>query len=73
MLHSLLSIEDYTALGLDIIHVADFFELLLRFILNLTIVVTIVRGMYYPLARRKDYLVHLYTRQFGCFPALYPP
>lgn len=56
MLHNLLSIEDYTALGLDIIHTADFFELLLRFALNLTVVVIIVRGLYYPLARRKDYL-----------------
>ena len=56
MLHSLLSIEDYTALGLDIIHVSDFLELLLRFVLNLAVVVTIVRGLYYPLARRKDYL-----------------
>ena len=56
MLHSLLSIEDYTALGLDIIHVSDFLELLLRFALNLAVVVTIVRGLYYPLARRKDYL-----------------
>jgi hypothetical protein len=56
MLHSLLSIEDYTILGLDIVHVADFYELLLRFFLNLIIVVVIVRGMYYPTARRKDYL-----------------
>ncbi|MBN2274239.1 MAG: DUF4956 domain-containing protein [Bacteroidales bacterium] len=56
MLHSLLNIEDYTILGLDIIHSSDFVELLLRFALNLAVVVTIVRGMYYPLARRKDYL-----------------
>src|SRR4030042_6205756 len=56
MLHSLLSIKDYTALGLDIIHIPDFFELLLRFSLNMFIVVLIVRGLYYPTARRKDYL-----------------
>lgn len=56
MLHNLLNIENYTALGLDIIHISDFFELLLRFVFNLTIVVIIVRGLYYPLARRKDYL-----------------
>jgi len=53
---SLLGIEQYTALGIDIIHTADFLELLLRFALNLAVVVTIVRGLYYPLARRKDYL-----------------
>jgi len=56
MLHSLLRIQDYTALGLDIIHIPDFFELLLRFSLNMIIVVLIVRGLYYPTARRKDYL-----------------
>ena len=48
MLHSLLSIQDYTALGLDIIHIPDFFTLLLRFSLNMLIVVLIVRGLYYP-------------------------
>ena len=36
MLHSLLSIKDYTALGLDIIHIPDFFTLLLRFSMNMT-------------------------------------
>jgi hypothetical protein len=56
MLHNLLSIKDYTALGLDIIHIPDFFTLLLRFSLNMFIVVLIVRGLYYPTARRKDYL-----------------
>jgi apolipoprotein N-acyltransferase len=56
MLHSLLSIKDYTALGLDIIHIPDFFTLLLRFSLNMIISVLIVRGLYYPQARRKDYL-----------------
>ncbi|MBN1416418.1 MAG: DUF4956 domain-containing protein [Bacteroidales bacterium] len=56
MLHNILGIQDYTALGLDLIHTDDFLVLLLRFSLNLIIVVTIVRGLYYPLARRKDYL-----------------
>jgi hypothetical protein len=56
MLHSLLSIKDYTALGLDIIHIPDFLTLLLRFSMNMLIVVVIVRGLYYPLAKRKDYL-----------------
>ena len=56
MLHNLLGIENYTALGLDIIHLPDFYELLLRFSLNIIIVGAIVRGLYYPLTRRKDYL-----------------
>ncbi len=43
-------------LGLDLIHVPDFYELLLRFSLNLLIIAIIVRGLYYPVTRRKDYL-----------------
>jgi len=52
----LLKIEDYTLLGLDIIHVDNFNELLLRFALNMIMVVIIVRVLYYPVTRRKDYL-----------------
>jgi len=52
----LLKIENYTMLGLDIIHVDNFNELLLRFALNMIIVVIIVRVLYYPVTRRKDYL-----------------
>jgi hypothetical protein len=43
-------------MGLDIIHVDKFTELLIRSILNMTMVVIIVRVLYYPVARRKDYL-----------------
>jgi hypothetical protein len=56
MLNSLLSIQDYSILGLDIIHVASFSELIFRFALNLCEVVFIVRYLYYPVTRRKDYL-----------------
>jgi hypothetical protein len=56
MLNSLLSIQDYSVFGLDIIHVASFSELIFRFILNLCEVIFIVRYLYYPVTRRKDYL-----------------
>jgi len=56
MLNSLLSIQDYSLFGLDIIHVANFNELIFRFFLNLFVVVFIVRYLYYPITRRKDYL-----------------
>jgi hypothetical protein len=56
MLNSLLSIQDFSVFGLDIIHVASFSELIFRFILNLCEVVFIVRYLYYPVTRRKDYL-----------------
>jgi hypothetical protein len=56
MLNSLLSIQDYSFLSLDLIHIQNFNELLLRFLLNMTVVIIIVRLLYYPVARRKDYL-----------------
>ena len=56
MWNSLLSIQDFTFLSLDIIHLDNFSELLLRFILDILVVTVIVRFLYYPVARRKDYL-----------------
>lgn len=56
MLNYLLSIQDYSFLSLDLIHIDNFSELLIRFLLNMSIITVIVRFLYYPVARRKDYL-----------------
>ncbi len=40
----------------DLINPAGFLELLWRFILNTTVVLILVRVLYYPATRRKDYL-----------------
>jgi apolipoprotein N-acyltransferase len=56
MLNTLLSIEDATFLGLKLVNKAIFLELVLRFILNMGVVLFIVRYLYYPIAKRKDYL-----------------
>ena len=56
MLNSLLSIEDYSIFGLDIVHLSSFNEMVFRFTLNLLEVFIIVRMLYYPVTRRKDYL-----------------
>ncbi len=56
MFLSIFANEVINVLGLDLIHVPDFYELLLRFSLNLLIIAVIVRGLYYPGTRRKDYL-----------------
>lgn len=56
MWNYLLNIQNNTFLGLDIIHIDNFNELLLRFLLNVIVIVFIVRVLYYPVARRKDYL-----------------
>ena len=43
-------------LGLDIVGAGNFIEMLLRFLINSIVVVIVVRLLYFPVARRKDYL-----------------
>jgi hypothetical protein len=50
------AIETIKFLGIELIDKKDFFELLIRLTFNLLIVGVIVRLLYYPAARRKDYL-----------------
>ncbi len=55
----LLQADDANAvrfLGIKLINTADFIELLIRFVFNMTISVIIVRYLYYAAAKRKDYL-----------------
>ncbi len=42
--------------GIKLINLSDFLELLVRFGFNLLVIVIIVRYIYYPIAKRKDYL-----------------
>lgn len=42
--------------GIELIDVPNFFELLIRFSLNLLVTVIIVRYIYYAITKRKDYL-----------------
>ncbi|UCH15305.1 MAG: DUF4956 domain-containing protein [Bacteroidales bacterium] len=42
--------------GIQIIDIPDFLELILRFGFNLLVVMILVRVLYYPIAKRKDYL-----------------
>ena len=42
--------------GIRLIDSSDFWELLVRFFFNLIITAIIVRSIYYPVTRRKDYL-----------------
>ncbi|MCK4631246.1 MAG: DUF4956 domain-containing protein [Bacteroidales bacterium] len=41
--------------GVEFINVLNFFELLVRFTFNFLVVLILVRFLYYPLARRKEY------------------
>lgn len=50
------NMENNNILGLDLIHLDNFTELIFRFVLNLLVVTIIVRLLYYPSSRRKDYL-----------------
>lgn len=42
--------------GIEILNVADFTELLMRFTFNFIITLTIVRYIYYPITHRRDFL-----------------
>jgi len=42
--------------GVNIVDIPDFLELILRFSFNLIILLILVRVLYYPVAKRKDYL-----------------
>lgn len=42
--------------GIKVIDIPDFSELVLRFSFNLFVVIVLVRLLYYPIAKRKDYL-----------------
>lgn len=41
--------------SVEFINIPNFFELLIRFIFNFLVVLILVRYLYYPLARRKEY------------------
>lgn len=54
---NLTKLEDkYRLLGIKLINFADLFEVLLRFSFTLLIFIIIIRYLYYPIARRKEYL-----------------
>jgi len=42
--------------GIEIIDIPGFLELILRFLLNLLVILILVRWLYYTVTRRKDYL-----------------
>lgn len=48
--------ESFEIFGIKLIDSEDFFELLIRFGFNMLMIFVIVRLLYYPKARRKDYL-----------------
>jgi hypothetical protein len=58
MIQNLILLQDNPAqlFGVQIIEVQDFVELVIRFTFNMMVIGLIVRGLYYPIARRKDYL-----------------
>lgn len=56
-MNTLLLLADRLRLtGLEIMDLTDFTGLFLRFIFNLTVILVLVRYLYYTVAKRKDYL-----------------
>ena len=58
LIHQLLL--ETTLFGIKIIDINDFLELFIRFIFTLLILVLIIRCIYYPIAKQKDYLFTYY-------------
>jgi hypothetical protein len=58
MISNIILLQDTPAqlFGVQIIEVQDFIELIIRFTFNMMVIGLIVRGIYYPVTRRKDYL-----------------
>ena len=52
----ILSLVNPEIFGIQLIDTEDFFELIARFAFNMLIITSIVRFLYYPSAKRKDYL-----------------
>lgn len=48
--------EKVELIGVEIIDYNNFFELILRFLLNFSVIMLLVRWLYYGVTRRKDYL-----------------
>lgn len=48
--------ENINIAGIEIIDIPDFLELVLRFSLNIGVILILVRCLYYSTAKRKDYL-----------------
>jgi hypothetical protein len=48
--------ETVNIAGIDIIDLPGFLEFVLRFVLNITVIMILVRWLYYSTTRRKDYL-----------------
>ena len=48
-------IEPARFFGIKLINISDFLELLFRFLFNSLVVFALVRYLYYPVAKRKDY------------------
>jgi hypothetical protein len=55
-MNTLLFIEEIKFLGMDVMNITGLLELLLRFSFNILIVWILVRFLYYPITKRKDYL-----------------
>lgn len=45
-----------TIFGLDLFDKEDFIKLIIRFLFNFTVIIILIRLIYYPSAKRKDYL-----------------
>lgn len=53
--------EDYQILGQDLMHWQDFYTLIIRFCINFLVAFILIRGIYYPLNKNKEYLLTFFV------------
>ncbi|MEM9024538.1 MAG: DUF4956 domain-containing protein [Bacteroidota bacterium] len=56
LLNILLDLEELRFLGIKLINIGDFSQFVVRFAFHCLVSLVLIRGIYYPIARRKDYL-----------------
>lgn len=56
LLNMMLQFTSLEFAGLELFNAPDFFELVIRFTLNLAVILLLVRWLYFSVSRRKDYL-----------------
>lgn len=53
--------EDFQILGQDLMHWKDFYTLLIRFFIDFLVAFVLIRGIYFPLNKNKEYLLTFFV------------
>ena len=72
LLTILLQAAEFEIFGAPLWDSEDFWKLLAKAIFNLFIITIIIRYLYYPVTKNKDYLFTYFFNKFNSFYIVYP-